>query len=132
VRNTRLGGARALVVHGEDGLDEVSLAAPTLICEVDGVAGTLREYSVTPESLGCATAPREAVLGGDAQTNAAMLRGLLSGEVSGAPADMVALNAGAALYVTGRADSLSDGVRQSRAGLREGRGITTLEALGVA
>jgi anthranilate phosphoribosyltransferase len=125
----RLGGARALIVHGEDGVDELSLSGPTRICEVDGAAGALREYTVTPESLGCAPAPREAVQGGDAQANAALLRGLLAGKVGGAPADIVALNAGAALYVTGRADSLADGVRQSQAGLREGRGIATLETL---
>lgn len=125
----RLGSARALVVHGDDGVDELSLAGPTHICEVDGAAGTLREYSVTPESLGCAAAPREAVLGGDAQQNATLLRGLLAGTIDGAPADMVAINAAAALYVTGRADSLADGVRQSRMALRAGRGADTLDAL---
>ena len=125
----RLGAARALVVYGEDGVDELSLSGPTRVCEVDGASGELREYTVTPESLGCATAPREAVLGGDAQQNATLLRGLLAGTVGGAPADIVALNAGAALYVTGRADSLADGARQARAGLREGRGVATLEAL---
>jgi len=57
------------------------------------------------------------------------MRGLLGGKVDGAPADMVALNAGAALYVTGQADSLADGVRQSQAGLREGRAVATLETL---
>ena len=128
----RLGAARALVVYGEDGVDELSLSGPTRICEVDGAAGALREYTVTPEALGCATAPREAVLGGDAQENATLLRGLLAGTVGGAPADIVALNAGAALYVTGRADSLADGVRQARAGLREGRGVATLERLASA
>ena len=125
----RLGGARALIVHGEDGVDEISLAGPTRICEVDGAIGTLREYTITPEDVGCTTAPREAVLGGDAQQNATLLRGLLNGTVGGAPADMVALNAGAALYVTGRAESLADGVRQARAGLSKGHGAATLETL---
>lgn len=125
----RLGGARALVVHGADGVDELSLSGPTLICEVDGASGTLREYSVTPESVGCATAPREAVLGGDAQQNATLLRDLLAGKLDGAPEDIVALNAGAALYVTGRADTLADGVREARSGLRAGRGVATLETL---
>ena len=49
----RLGGARALVVYGEDGVDELSLAGPTRVCEVDGAAGALREYTVTPEDVGC-------------------------------------------------------------------------------
>jgi anthranilate phosphoribosyltransferase len=125
----RLGGARALVVHGEDGVDELSLSGPTRICEVDSEAGTLREYTITPEDVGCSSAPREAVLGGDAQQNASLLRGLLSGKIGGAPAEMVALNAGAALYVTGQVDSLADGVRQAQAGLREGQATATLDAL---
>jgi anthranilate phosphoribosyltransferase len=125
----RLGGARALVVYGEDGVDELSLAGPTRICEVDGAAGSLREYTVTPEEVGCATAPREAVQGGDAQENAALLRGLLEGKVKGAPADIVALNAAAALYITGEASSLVEGVKLARAGLLTGRGLALLEQL---
>ena len=125
----RLGCARALVAHGMDGVDELSLGGPTHICEVDGAAGDLREYTVTPQDLGLAERPREAVLGGDALQNADLLRRLLAGTETGAPAEMVALNAGAALYVTGRANSLADGARQAADALRAGRATATLDAL---
>lgn len=125
----RLGCARALIVHGEDGLDELSLGAPTRICEVRGEAGDLREYTVTPEQLGLTSRPRAAVLGGDAGRNAALLRAVLAGQMDGAPAEMVALNAGAALYVVGRATDIADGTRQAREALRAGRATATLDAL---
>jgi len=125
----RLGCARALVVYGADGVDELSLSAPTQVCEVDGAAGELREYTITPDQLGLTEQPREAMLGGDAQQNAALLRDVLSGQTPGAPADMVALNAGAALYISGRAASLTDGVKQAQAALQSGRASATLEQL---
>jgi anthranilate phosphoribosyltransferase len=125
----RLGCARALIVHGEDGVDELSLSAPTRVCDVRGDAGTLQEYTVSPDQVGMQVRPREEVRGGDAMHNAVLLRSLLAGEDGGAPADMVALNAGAALLVTGRADSLADGVRQARDLLRSGQAAATLDAL---
>jgi anthranilate phosphoribosyltransferase len=118
-----------LIVHGEDGVDELSLSAPTRVCDVRGDAGTLQEYTLTPDQVGMRVRPREEVRGGDAMHNAALLRSLLTGEDAGAPADMVALNAGAALLVTGRADSLADGVRQARDVLRSGQARQTLDAL---
>jgi anthranilate phosphoribosyltransferase len=129
----RLGCERALVVYGEDGVDELSLGAPTRVCELRGTDGDLREYTITPEELGLTQRTREeargSVQGGDAAHNAALLRSLLAGETGGAPAEMVALNAAAALYVTGRADSLADGVRQARDTLRTGQAVATLDAL---
>ncbi len=125
----RLGCERALIVHGEDGVDELSLAAPTRICEVRGTSGDLREYTITPTDLGLAERPRSEVLGGDAQQNAAVMRDVLAGKREGAIADMVALNAGAALYVTERAISLADGVAQARGVLCAGRALPTLDAL---
>ncbi len=125
----RLGCARALVVYGTDGVDELSLSAPTNVCEVDGVAGELREYTITPDQFGLTERPREAVLGGDAQQNADLLREVLGGRTSGAPADIVALNTGAALYVAGRVSSITDGVQQAQSALQSGRASATLEAL---
>jgi anthranilate phosphoribosyltransferase len=129
----RLGCERALVVYGEDGVDEISLGAPTRVCEVRGKEGDLREYTITPGELGLGEHSRDEVRaevrGGDAAQNAALLRSLLRGEQEGAPAEMVALNAGAALYVTGRAENLADGVHQARDGLRSGRAAATLDAL---
>ena len=125
----RLGCQRALVVYGLDGVDEFSLSGPTLVAEVRGESGDVVEYQVTPESVGLSERPREEIRGGDAQYNAALLRRTLSGEQTAAAADMVALNAGAALYVVGRAASIAEGVRQAREGLRAGRAIPTLDAL---
>lgn len=125
----RLGCDRALVVHGDDGVDELSLSAPTHVCEVRGGDGTLSEYTVAPEELGLDVRPRDEVRGGDAAHNATHMRALLAGEETGAPADMVALNAGAALFVTGHATTLADGVRQAREVLRSGRALRTLDAL---
>jgi anthranilate phosphoribosyltransferase len=125
----RLGCARALIVHGEDGLDELSLSAPTRVVEVDGARGDLREYTIQPSDVGLTPRARDTVLGGDAQQNAVRMRTLLAGQESGPLADMVALNAGAALYVTGSSESLGEGVRQAAEALRSGRAIATLDAL---
>ena len=125
----RLGCARALIVHGDDGVDELSLSAPTHVCEVRGDAGDIREYTVTPDEMGLPVREREQVRGGDAQHNAAVMRSVLKGEQNGAIGEMVALNAGAALYVTGRAETIRDGVRQARDVLSAGKSITTLDAL---
>ncbi len=124
----RLGTERALVVHGEDGLDEFTLSAPTLVAEVDGAAGEVRDYRVSPADVGLASAPREALRGGDAATNARVVRGILAGEIGGAPADVVCLNAGAALYVAGRAGGIAEGVALARAQLRPDRALRTLGA----
>ena len=125
----RLGCERALIVHGDDGVDELSLSAPTRVCEVRGQTGELSEYTISPEDVGLTVRPREEVLGGDAQRNAAMMRAVLSGGETGAVAGMVALNAGAALYVTGKASDLRDGVRQAHDALRTAKAVTTLESL---
>lgn len=125
----RLGCARALVIHGLDGVDEFSLSGPTQVAEVRGESGDVVEYQVTPESVGLPTRSREEIRGGDAAYNAALLRRTLSGEESGAPAEFVALNAGAALYVAGRAASIAEGVREARDALRVGRATSTLDAL---
>jgi anthranilate phosphoribosyltransferase len=125
----RLGCTRALVVYGEDGVDELSLAGPTRICEVDGRQGTLRESRITPADVGLDQHERAHVLGGDAAQNAALLTDVFAGKVSGAPGDMVALNAGAALYVTDRASSIAEGVRQARDIVSSGRVNETVAAL---
>jgi anthranilate phosphoribosyltransferase len=125
----RLGCERALVIHGMDGVDEFSLSAPTHVVEVRGQSGDVVEYDVTPEDAGLPRRPREEIRGGDAQYNAALLRRTLSGEQGGAPAEVVAFNAGGALYVTGRAPTIAEGVRQAQEALKAGRAISTLDAL---
>lgn len=108
----RLGSRHVLVVSGEDGLDELSLAAPTRIWEVKD--GWVREMRVCPEEAGVASAPLEEILGGDRQRNAALLLSVLDGDVDTPHARHVALNAGAGFVVAGRAASLADGVAMAR------------------
>jgi anthranilate phosphoribosyltransferase len=124
----RLGTRRALVVYGEDGLDEFSLSTYTQVAEVRGDTGDILEYRVHPRDLGLETATRDDIRGGDAASNAKLLRGILAGDVRGAPADIVCLNAGAALYAANRADSLAAGVTLARAQLRPDGALRTLGA----
>lgn len=102
-----LGSERALVVHGRDGLDEISLSAPTLVAEVED--GRVRCYEITPAELGCESVDPEAVLGGDASTNAAIARRILAGE-HGPARDLIVVNAGAAIYTAGLRDSIREGI----------------------
>jgi anthranilate phosphoribosyltransferase len=100
-----LGVHRALVVHGLDGLDEITITGPSRIAEVRD--GNVRSYEVTPEEFGMKRASLEQISGGDASANAAIIREVLSGEKS-PRRDVVLLNAAAALVAAGRADHLAD------------------------
>jgi anthranilate phosphoribosyltransferase len=122
-----MGCKHALIIYGEDGLDECSLAAPTRVCEVR--QGTdLREYTITPEEAGLTRiSGKQALQGGDPAYNANLLKQLLSEDASGPAADMLCLNAGAALFANDRVDSLAEGVRLARATLREGKARRKLD-----
>ncbi|HZU03330.1 MAG TPA: anthranilate phosphoribosyltransferase, partial [Ktedonobacteraceae bacterium] len=116
-----LGCHHALIVHGEDGIDECSLSAPTRICEVRS-GQELREYTITPEQVGLTSiTDRQPFQGGDPAYNASMLRELLSDYIDTPATDMLCLNAGAALLANERVSSLADGVQLARATLREGK-----------
>jgi anthranilate phosphoribosyltransferase len=123
----RLGTARALVVSSEDGLDEMSSSAPTRVVEVSG-GGEVRRYTVTPADVGLATADPRGVAGGTPADNARTARRVLDGE-PGAARDLTALNAGAAIYAAGRADSLAAGVEAAHAAIDSGAAAAVLEAL---
>ena len=116
-----MGCKHALISHGEDGIDEGSLVAPTRVCEVCQGAD-LREYTITPEEVGLTRiTSSQPLLGGDPAYNARLLRQLLS-EDTGTPAsEMLCLNAGAALFACERVGSLTEGVKLARATLREGK-----------
>jgi len=123
-----LGAERAWVVHGEDGLDEISLTAPTRVIEVR--AGRITDTLVVePRRLGLAGAGPDALLGGDPAENATRLRAILAGEDRSPAADAVAVNGAAALVVAGFVDRLEDGLEQCRACLREGAAAAKLEAV---
>lgn len=120
-----LGTVRTLVVHGHDGGDEISLSGPTDVVEVSD--GQKRRSVIAPEDFGLRRAPAEALEGGDAAANAAIIRALLSG-VEGAPADIVALNAGAALYAAEIEPSIAAGVAAAQQILRSGAALQCLDA----
>jgi anthranilate phosphoribosyltransferase len=121
----RLGTERALLVSGEDGVDELSISAATTVVEVAG--DELRRYTVSPEEVGLAVASAEAVPGGDPQQNAATTRAIFAGE-AGAARDLALLNAGAAIYAGGVASSLADGVAAAADAVDSGGATRTLDA----
>ncbi len=121
-----LGAKHAFVVAGMDGLDELTLAGPSVVCEARG--GVVREYEVTPEALGLPLAATGVLLGGDADKNAAMLRAVLQGE-RGPCRDVVTLNAAPALVACGLAGDLKEGVERAAAAIDNGDAFRKLEAL---
>jgi anthranilate phosphoribosyltransferase len=122
----QMGVDRAMVVHGA-GMDEIALHDATTVAEVDGDEVT--EYTLTPEDLGLDRAPIEAVAGGDPEANAADLRGIVAGEVTGPKRDIILANAGAALYVAGIADDLPGGVDAAREAIDSGAAAAKLDDL---
>ena len=119
-----LGTEHALLVSSEDGLDELSISAPTLVVEVAG--GQLSRYTVTPEDVSLERAPASAIPGGDPQQNADIARRIFAGEL-GAARDLAVLNAGAAIYAGGRAESLRAGVRAAEQAIDSGATAEALE-----
>jgi anthranilate phosphoribosyltransferase len=124
----RLGVQRALVVCGEDGLDEVSISAPTHVVEVSGE--DLRRYTLAPEDVGLARVadPQERTLaGGTPAENAAVTRAILAGEAAGPAMDLALINAGAAIYAAAAVATLQDGVQAARAAIESGGAVRALE-----
>jgi anthranilate phosphoribosyltransferase len=119
-----LGTEHALLVSSEDQLDELSTSAPTRVVEVD--AQGLRSYVVEPEELGLTVAPTASIPGGDPSRNADIARRILNGE-SGPARDLALLNAGAAIYAGGRAQSLAGGVSEAQRAVDSGAGAEALE-----
>lgn len=124
----RLGIARGMVVHGEDGQDEISVCAPTKVVEFgrSDVAG-LSEYTLTPEEFGLPRFPLEQLQGGSAADNAAIAAQILAGAGPPAIRAAVALNAGAALYLYGVTSSLRDGLHMAQTALRAGTAAKKLQ-----
>jgi len=121
-----LGTRRALVVHGHDGLDEISVCAPTRVTELKD--GLIRTYDIDPERfLGLRAAPAE-VAGGDPARNAAITRGVLAGD-KGACRDVVVLNAAAALMAAGKTDTIEAGMRLAAESIDSGSARRKLDEL---
>jgi anthranilate phosphoribosyltransferase len=120
----RLGTRHALVVASEDGLDELSISAPTRVCEVTGER--LDSYAVVPADVGLETFPADEVPGGDPEQNADTTRKIFAG-APGAARDLAVLNAGAAIYAGGGADSLEQSVRAAERAIDSGAAASALE-----
>ena len=116
----------ALVVHGA-GMDEIGIHSETVVAEVEGEDVT--EFTLAPEDLGLDRAPIEAVAGGTPEENAADLRGIVDGSVTGPKRDLILANAGAAIYVAGEADSLEAGVERAAEAIDSGAAAEKFAAL---
>ena len=121
-----LGAEKALVVHGADGLDEITETGPTLVAEVSD--GSITEYKISPEQFGFSRHDPGGLLGGDAHLNARVLKDVLSGEEECAARDVILLNAGAAVYVSGRAKTLEESVRLAGESIENGAATEALES----
>ena len=116
----------ALVVHGA-GMDEIGIHDETVVAEVTGEE--VREFTISPEELGLDRAPIEAVAGGTPEENAADLRGIVDGSVTGPKRDLVLANAGAAIYVAGEAETLAAGVERAAEAIDSGAAAAKFAAL---
>ena len=121
-----LGSERVWVVHGDDGTDELTTTGPSTVVELDG--GTIRRFEVSPADAGLPRAAPDDLKGGDAATNAAIVRAMLDG-APGPARDIVLLNSAAALIVAGRAGDLREGARQAAAAIDSGDARATLDRL---
>lgn len=122
----RLGADHAIVVHSEDGMDEISISAPTFFAEVR--EGRVESGTLSVEELGIDRHPIESLRGGDAATNAGIIREVFAGRAGG-PLEIVAANAGAALHVAGIASSIREGAALARQTIRRGDAARKLDQL---
>ena len=107
----KLGVKRGMVVYGQDSLDEISMCAPTSVCEIRD--GWFQSYELTPEQFGYTRCGKEELKGGLPEENAAITRAVLDGSDRGAKRCAVCLNAGAALYIAGKTETMEQGVRMA-------------------
>ncbi len=120
------GAARAFVVYGHDGLDEVTTTTTSTVIEVRD--GEVRTYDIDPTALGLSAADPVALMGGDASTNAGMARRVLEGQ-RGPQRDFVLLNAAAGIVAAGLADDLAHGLEAAASSIDDGRAATVLERM---
>ena len=122
----KLGVKRALVVHGQDKMDEVSASAPTTICELRD--GYYRTSLIKPEDFGIERSKKSDVVGGTPEENAQTTREILGGIERGPKRDIVVLNAGAALFTAGAAPSIAEGVKLAARIIDSGKALEALES----
>ena len=122
-----LGVRRGMVVYGQEKLDEISMCAPTTVCEFQD--GWYKTYSVTPERFGLAMCEKSDLVGGTPAENAEITRGILSGRDRGPKRGAVLMNAGAGLYLSGKAETWEEGVSMAAKLIDSGKAAETLEKL---
>ena len=122
----QLDSRHVMVVHGEDGMDEISISAPTMVAELKN--GEISSYTLSPADFGMATAPIEVLRVDSAEQSLAMIRAVFAGQ-AGPARDIVCLNAGAAIYVSGCADTLAAGVDAARSAISNGKATVVLDNL---
>ena len=120
-----LGVERGMVVYGQDKLDEISMSAPTTVCEFHD--GEYQTYVIKPEDFGFERCDKSELVGGSPEENAKITRAILAGE-KGAKRNAVLMNAGAAIYIAGKADSMADGIRIAAECIDSGKAVEKLEA----
>ena len=121
-----LGVKRGMVVYGQDKLDEISLSSPTKICEINN--GWFKTYTITPEQFGFERCNKSDLKGGTPEDNAKITRAILNGE-RGHKYNAVLMNAGASLYIAGKAQSMKDGIKLADEIIKSGKALETLEKL---
>ena len=119
-----LGVKRGMVVYGQDKLDEISMSAPTTVCEIRD--GWFKTYVITPEDFGFTRCTKDELKGGTPEENAAITREILKG-AKGPKREAVLMNAGASLYIGGKADSFADGIKLAAELIDSGKAVKTLE-----
>jgi len=119
-----LGVKRGMVVFGQDKLDEISMSSPTSICEIND--GWYKSYTICPEDFGFKTCSKDNLVGGTPEENAQITRDILSGKERGPKREAVLLNAGASLYIGGKADTFKEGVELAAKIIDSGKATETL------
>lgn len=122
-----LGIERAMLVYGNDNLDEISISDKTSVCEIKD--GQTYLYEINPEDYGLSLASKNDITGGDAEYNAKITLGILKGEITGAKRDIILLNAGCALYIAGKTDSIKGGIDLAKASIDGGWALLKLNQL---
>ncbi len=123
----KLGSKRGMVVYGTDKLDEISMSSPTDVCEYKD--GWMKNYTIAPEDFGFERCDKSELTGGTPQENAAVTRGILAGQIRDARRNAVLLNAGAAIFVGGKAESMAEGVIKAAELIDNGKALAVLENL---
>lgn len=121
----KLGVVKGMVVYGQDKLDEISMSAPTTVCEIRD--GWFQSYQIRPEQFGYNSCAKEELAGGTPEENAQITRDILEGREKGPKRQAVCLNAGASLYITGKAKTIEEGVRMAESLIASGAAVKKLE-----